>query len=903
MDTIRHDCTLLLVEDDKITARIQKKALEDFSYNVIIAYSGEEAIDTVKNKKGIDLVLTDIEFGDGIDGIETADYILSSHNIPVVFLSSHTGREIVKKTEKINAYGYMTKGSNITSIDASIKIALRFFQKEQAYIQENEKRRKALKQLVIDKERLNLLFEAFPGFIYLQANDYSIRYANKYFLEKFGDPSGKHCYDVIWGRSLPCELCPTFKVFEDNAPRIWEWSDPFDGRKYTIYDHPFIDIDGSPLVLEFGIDNTELYKMKNELKQIEEKYQSLFMNITEMIVLHEVLFNENNEAVNYRIIECNNAFTQITGIKRENAIGRLSTDVYGTPDPPFIDQYAKVATTGEPCRFTAYFKPMDKYFDIRAISIGKDQFATLSFDISKIKKAEQELTKAKETAENATRQKSRFLAHITHDIKTPLNVIVNYLHAFSETRLDLVQKDYADTVLQASEMLQYLVNDLLDLSKIESCRLNLKNTGFEVGEVMDSLYKLLKIKAEAKGIELSFTIDEHIPAFLKGDPDRLKQILVNILNNSIKFTEKGSVKLFVSKREENDDQIMLYFRVKDTGIGIPKTELSRLFDPFYQAAGNFSCEGTGLGLTIAKNLTEVMGGAIKIDSEEGAGTEVSFEIRLQKFDQRPEMKTEDNPSSEDHNYELVRVMIAENDYLNQKVMQMIFNKLKIKPDIVSNGKQAVESFHKKDYEIIFMDLEMEIMDGFEATKVIRSLSHSKKYTPVIAMTAYNPDDIKDKAKECGFNDILSKPVDIDKIAGIIHKHKGELSDIAETFFTKDKFHDQPVFDKYGLLKKIDGNVEIYKTMLEYLLTAIPEKTALMKEACESGDLIHLKMLNHGLKGTMLHMNALSFLEIIKKIEEGIKNNSCKSINMLINDLMAEEKILLDFIKNELNDIA
>ena len=384
-----------------------------------------------------------------------------------------------------------------------------------------------------------------------------------------------------------------------------------------------------------------------------------------------------------------------------------------------------------------------------------------------LEKVNQELFRAKARAEEATEYKSLFLANMSHEIRTPMNGIIGMANMLKNSHLTKEQEDALNIIVQSSDSLLTIINEILDISKIESGKLELESLNFNLHQEIGNVIRLLKMKAEEKDLALSYSISPYVPVFVKGDPTRTKQVLINLITNAIKFTPRGSVKISIQTTDRIGNQTIVRFDVADTGIGIAREELPKLFRPFTQSDVSFTRRfgGTGLGLAISKNLVDLMGGSIGVESEPDKGS--TFWYTLPFDDGIPEVTTVSAPQAEESREAEsgredapLHFLLAEDNLINQKVALMVIQKMGFTADVAVNGKAAVEKYRENRYDLILMDIMMPEMDGIEATKAIRELERkrgSSKRIPIIALTANAMKEDKDKCLAAGLDDYISKP--------------------------------------------------------------------------------------------------------------------------------------------------
>ena len=397
---------------------------------------------------------------------------------------------------------------------------------------------------------------------------------------------------------------------------------------------------------------------------------------------------------------------------------------------------------------------------------GVLEFEFLSNHTAKMMRALQEKTRQ---AQAANLLKNQFLANMSHEIRTPMNAIIGLTELTLETELTETQRDYLEKVRQANQGLLMIIDDILDISKIEAGILTIHSRDFEIQEVLDVVNALFAATLKNKGVAFHITVDEQIPTVLNGDSIRLRQVLINLIGNAVKFTKEGSISVTITREKMDTKGVHLVFTVKDTGTGIPEDKLLSLFNSFTQVDSSTTRQygGSGLGLSISKQLVELMHGRIAVKSEIGKGSTFSFFIQFEEGKNKDTKQSD--TSSSNTTIPGARILLVEDNLINQQIALSWLEKMEMNVEIANNGKEALEILDKNSFDAVLMDIQMPEMDGYQATEKIRSELRLPDL-PIIAMTAHTMPEEIEKCLATGMNDHISKPINSERLFSVLFKH-------------------------------------------------------------------------------------------------------------------------------------
>ncbi|AQG81593.1 PAS domain S-box protein [Spirosoma montaniterrae] len=621
-------------------------------------------------------------------------------------------------------------------------------------------------------------------------------------------------------------------------------------------------------------DVTEKYRAREQIRRSEEKYRGIMNNME--LGLLEV----DNEQ---KVVRAYERFCRMMGYTEDELIGKNAAELL-IPNE-FADVLERqqqqrmlgiassyelqlIRKNGERIWVLISGVPISDETGVQVGSMG------IHYDLTERKQLEEELATAKHIAEEARQAEKQFLANMSHEIRTPLNAIIGMSHLLFDTQPSRQQREYIDILKTSADFLHSLISDLLDMTKIEAGRVEVHPRVFDLSGLLRATQKVFEMKLEQRPITIDVMLDARVTGDFVGDDVMLNQILLNLVGNAEKFTEEGSIEITARVRKEEENTCWIEFAVADTGIGIPAEKLGLVFQKFKQVnPQGHKHKGTGLGLAITKELVELQGGTISVKSRSGQGSTFTFTLPYARANTLPDPKNspEYKLAQVADALPVCRVLVVEDNLMNQKYIGSLLTKWKIPYTLALDGKKAVEVAKTQPFDLILMDIQMPIMDGYEATVAIRSTHNPNQHVPIVALTASAMLDHKSSAMEVGMTDFLTKPFEPGQLLAILQRYAP-----TEPLVSKDEYASDNGLDRERLEELYGSDAAYAADMFQSFLTDVLPEFNELPELCRAKSWPAVARLAHRLKPT-LGMVGLTTLEdamrqIEKKASEGVETD-------------------------------
>ena len=768
---------IFIVEDELLVVEDIKSDLNKFGYVVLgSAASGEIAVQKITETQP-DLVLMDINLKGEMNGIQVANEVKKSLNIPIVFLTAYVDEKTLLEAKNAGAYGFLVKPFHGIDLKSTIEVALAKSSTVRKIKTEQEKSVIALEQ---SEKRYRQIIENVSDLIYTTNKKGIILYAN---------PS---------------------------ALRVTEYSqEEITGKNYIDFIRP-----------DFKEQTVGFYT-----HALRNRLQNTYFE-----------------------------FPILTKSGKEVWLGQNVSLIHSDTNKDII--------------------------------LG---FQAMARDITERIEFEKELIESKEQAISAAKIKSQFIANMSHEIRTPLNGIIGISNLLQKTELDPKQKKYLEAIMTSSDQLMGIINNILDISKIEAQRMTITNNPFNIHELVNSIGTLFEQRAISKNLDFYCTLDKAIPETLIGDAVKLNQILYNLIGNGLKFTDEGHVSLNVSLVNSDEHVCKIKFEVEDTGIGIREEFQNKIFSAFTQAEGESTRRygGSGLGLTIVKKLIDLQHGSILLSSQPGKGATFTVELEFQIPEQEKNTYKIDPAKEENIDFNGIKILLAEDNPINQMVTTDLLKSLGAEITIAGNGQEAIDKYRTADFDIILMDMQMPIVDGYQAMKTIRSeFPEDKRSIPILALTAHAFEGELNRCIDCGADNYLSKPFEPQRLFHVINEllreMKGKYTNPEENKVNFDQL-------KYFL----NNNDDLMISTLEVMISTLHEDLKLLNECTNENDNLGLKKLAHKMRPSFEMIGRNDLYNLCTSIEF---NETSENLKKQVKQLIKETETVIQEISKYLEEL-
>ena len=748
------------------------------------------------------------------------------------------------------------------------------------------------------EERFRNMADGCPTILWVTDARGDIRFVNRTCQEFFGtvyeNVEGGKWHPLLHPEDAADYLVAFQRAIEAHAPfraeaRVrradgeWRWVSSYAEARFSPTGEFLGHVGLSP-------DITERKHADEALRGSEEKFRQLAENIREVFWM--------TSARGEQILYVSPAYETVWGRSRDELyrspkawMEAIEPEDQGAAaeknrkqlaGDPVVSEY-RIRRPGGELRWVR-----DRGFAVRGPDGRIQRIAGIAEDITDQKRYQETLVCAREAAEAANRAKSEFVANMSHEIRTPMNGVIGMTGLLLDTELTAEQRQYAEIVRSSGESLLAVINDILDFSKIEARKLELEVLDFDLRTVLETSIELLSPLALEKGLRLECMIGPETPMRLKGDYGRLRQVLLNLGGNAIKFTSRGEVIIRVHLDREDIDSPGIRFSVEDTGIGIPANRQADIFSPFTQADGSTTRKygGTGLGLAISRQLVEMLGGQIGVDSERGKGSKFWFTAVFEKQAAGPADVLNacelivDNDEGSRPQYKLMkrlgRILVAEDNVTDQQVALAVLRKLGCSADAVANGKEALACLRSIPYDLVLMDCQMPELNGYDAAACIRNPRSGVRnpQVPIVAVTAHAMKGDREKCLAAGMNDYIAKPVQPSTLAAILDKWlprepEGARSNAASgaaACSSEPQATPAPVFDESSLMERLMGDRELAQTIAGGFLTDMPEQLATLQAHLTARHTYAAALQAHRIKGAAATVGCVALQKVAWAME-------------------------------------
>ena len=766
--------------------------------------------------------------------------------------------------------------------------------------------KKAELEVINQKYLMNEIFDYLPINIFTKDKEGKYIYLNKNAEESTGikhqDAIGKTVFDLYPEESAKKLELDDIEVRKTKKPKISHHEIEINGRERHVFTGKKIinTSQNKELLIGFSVDITQNIEVSRAIEEQKKFYQQIFNTVPNFIYIKDSKGN---------FLLVNEAFAQLFNLNLEQLLlkGNINPSDFTIDEELSRQTDKKVLESGETIEYeeSMVFKDgVERWYHTTKKPLpDKDGIVNvlgISVDITDRKKHSDELIKAKQT-------KEQFLANMSHEIRTPINGIVGMVNLLEEIPATEEQKKYLNAIKTSSKNLQVIINDILDLSAIESGNIKFERIGFNLKSFFNTLISSFSYAAKQKGINITLNFDPYIDKVVIGDPVRLNQVISNLIGNAVKFTKRGYVKVYALKISEENGIGHFQFIVDDSGIGIPDDKVQKVFENFEQGdvTINRKYGGTGLGLAIVKQLVESQKGSIELKSKTGRGTKFTVNLNYkigsdEDQDENKESKPKIQSTDKDLDLSKNKILLVEDNEVNLLYTRKILNNWNCSPDEAKNGLIALEKLKENDYDVILMDVRMPIMDGFEATKFIRSnFQPPKSNTPIIALTANAIKGDDQKCIDAGMNDYLSKPFQPETLKNKI------ISNIELEGFTykvsrnpKTEPDLNKTIDLTYLREMSDNDLNFITEMVHSFMNQSPKDIENIWFHFTKNEFDEVANLVHKIKPSITFMGIHKLKDLIIEMEENAKHHHADTLKVQLEEFDTICRKAIEELKEE-----